>query len=253
MSDTTLYDAMAPTSGSLALAHQRGIRFKVGGVFVNITGDVNNLAWNPTPITVPREVYGNKATPSMDIIGYSFAPTFTVEAVRNPSTKAIAQSWLIDLLDKAFSTGADNKGEFQLFDMLDENVPAFEGTFSVAVAEGATGFADKGIYNFTLTSDGVVDQITSPVAGDGKPIIESVGPALQTVGDQLVLRGYNFGGVTGITVDSQEVTEWRGPEDGLDDNTIVLVIPASVTGAASIVVTNDAGASDPYAYTAATV
>lgn len=250
MSDHTLYDTMARTSGSLALAHQKGIRYKNDAdVYVNITGDVNNLALNPTAITVPSEVYGNKSTPAMDVIGYSFAPTFTVEAIRNPTTKHIAQAWLIELLNKAYSSGADNKAEFQLFDLLDENAPAFEGTFSISVTEGATGYQDKGTYAFTLNSDGVVDQITSPVAGDGTPIVESVGPALQTVGDQLVLRGYNFLGTTGITVDAQAVVEFVI----VDANTIVLVIPASVTGAAPIVVTNAEGAGDSFAYTAVTV
>jgi hypothetical protein len=252
MSDQTLYDTMARTSGSLALAHQKGIRFKnAAGTFINITGDVNNLALNPTPITVPSEVYGNKSTPAMDVIGYSFAPTFTVEAIRDPSTKQIAQAWLIELLSKAFASGAANKGEFQLFDLLDENVPAFEGSFSVSVTEGATGYQDKGTYAFTLNSDGIVDQITSPVAGDGTPLIESVGPAGQAVGEQVVIRGYNFTGTTGITIDAQAVGTATEDFTVVDANTIVATIPATVAGAAEVIVTNAAGASDAFAYTAA--
>lgn len=247
MSDPTLYDTMARTSGSLALAHQQGIRYKNNaGVFVNITGDINNLLINPTPITVASEVYGNKSTPAMDVIGYSFAPTFTVEAIRNPITKHIAQPWLVEMLAKAFATGADNKAEFQLFDLLDENLPAFEGSFSIMVANATPGYQDKGTYAFTLNSDGVIDQITSPVAGDGTPIIESVGPALQTVGDQLVVRGYNFLSATAITIDGVNVVE----RVVVDANTIVFVIPAAVSGAAPIVVTNAAGASTAFAYTA---
>lgn len=252
MSDQTLYDTMARTSGSLALAHQKGIRFKnAAGVFVNITGDVNNLALNPTPITVASEVYGNKSTPAMDVIGYSFAPTFTVEAIRNPITKHIAQAWLIEMLNKAFASGAANKADFQLFDLLDENAPAFEGSFSIMVAEGATGYQDKGTYAFTLNSDGVVDQITSPVAGDGTPILESVGPAGQAVGEQVVIRGYNFLGTTGITIDGQTVGALTEKFSIIDANTIVATIPATVSGASPVIVTNAAGASDAFAYTAA--
>jgi hypothetical protein len=252
MSDQTLYDTMARTSGSLALAHQKGIRYKnAAGVFVNITGDVNNLALNPTPITVASEVYGNKSTPAMDVIGYSFAPTFTVEAIRNPITKHIAQAWLIEMLNKAFATGADNKADFQLFDLLDENAPAFEGSFSIMVAEGATGYQDKGTYAFTLNSDGVVDQITSPVAGTGAPIIESVGPSAQAVGEQVVIRGYNFLGTTGITIDGQAVGTATEDFTVVDANTIVATIPGTVSGAAPVIVTNAVGASDSFAYTAA--
>ena len=248
MSDHTLYDTMARTSGSLALAHQQGIRYKLAGVWVNITGDINNLAPNPTQITVPSEVYGNKSTTSVDVIGHTFAPTFTVEAVRNPVTKHIAQAWLVDMLDKAAKTGADNKGEFQMFDLLDENLPAHEGLFSVMVAPGATGYQDKGTYAFTLQSDGVVDVIASPIAGNGSPLVESAGPALQGVGEQVVIRGYNFLGTSAITIDAQVVVEFSV----IDANTIVAVIPALVTGAAPVVVTNAAGAGGSFAYTAAT-
>lgn len=252
MSDPTLYNTMARTSGSLALAHQQGIRYKNNaGVFVNITGDVNNLLLNPTPITVTSEVYGNKSTPAMDVIGYSFAPTFSVEAIRNPITKHIAQAWLVEMLDKAYKTGADNKAEFQLFDLLDENLPAFEGLFSISVANATPGYQDKGTYAFTLNSDGVVDQITSPVAGTGAPIIESVGPAGQGVGEQVVIRGYNFLGTTGITIDAQAVGAITEKFSIIDANTIVATIPASVSGAAAVIVTNAAGASASFAYTAA--
>jgi len=247
VSDHTLYDTMARTDGSLALAHQKGIRYKLNGVFVNITGDINNLNPNETQVTVPVEVYGNKAASGVEIIGHTFAPTFTVEAIRNPVTKHIAQPWLVDLLDKAAKKGADNKGEFQLFDLLDENLPAHEGTFSIMVAPATTGYQDKGGYAFTLQSDGVVDVIPSPIAGDGSPIIETASPAGQAVGEQIVVRGYNFTGTTGITVDSETVDEFTV----VDANTIVLVIPAAVSGSAPIVVTNASGASDSFAYTAA--
>lgn len=252
MSDHTLYDTMARTSGSLALAHQKGIRYKNdAGVFVNITGDINNLALNPSQQTVPIEVYGNKASSAQETIAYSFAPTFTVEAIRNPVTKHIAQPWLVEMLDKAFKKGDENKAEFQIFDLLDENLPAFEGTFSIMVAENATGYQDKGGYAFTLTSDGPVDQIASPIAGDGSPLIESVGPAGQAVGEQVVIRGYNFLGTTGITIDAQAVGAATEDFTIVDANTIVATIPAAVTGPAPVIVTNAEGASDAFNYTAA--
>lgn len=250
MADTTIYDTTAPSQGSNALAHQRLIRLKLGGVFVNITGDINNLALNPTPITVPREVYGTKGLPSTQIIGYSYGPTFNVEVVRDPVTKQIvaAQAWVKDLVKAAFSTGAANLREFQLFtDALDEDMPVLEGTFSVAYSETNTGYADKGVVTFTLTSDGVVPEIPSPLAGTGEPIIESVSPGGQTVGDQVVIRGHKFTGTSGVTIGAQTVTEFIV----VDNYTIVAVIPASVSGSVPVVVTNAAGASDPAPYTAA--
>jgi hypothetical protein len=251
MSDTTLYDTMAPSEGSVALAHQRLIRLKQGGVFVNITGDVNNLALNPAKIAVPREVYGQKGRTSEDIIGYNYAPTFNVEVVRDPVTKQIvaAQSWFKDLVDAAFSEGAANKREFQLFtDALDEGMPCFEGTFSVAYSEANTGYADKGVVTFTLANDGVVERVEpSPLAGTGEPILESASPAGAAVGDLIKVRGYGLSGMVSATIDGQAVAE----RIVIDDYTVALLVPATVSGSAPIVITNAAGASDPLAYTAA--
>lgn len=251
MADTTLYDTMAPSEGSVALAHQRLIRLKQGGVFVNITGDINNLALNPTKIPVAREVYGQKGRNGEDIIGYNFAPTFNVEVVRDPVTKQIvaAQSWFKDLVVAAFSEGSANKRDFQLFtDALDEDMPVFEGTFSVAYSEANTGFADKGIVTFTLANDGVVDQVTpSPLAGTGEPILETASPAGAAVGDLIKVRGYKLGSMVSATIDGQTVTKRLV----IDDNEVALLVPATVSGSAPIIVTNAVGASDPLPYTAA--
>ncbi|QPZ39699.1 IPT/TIG domain-containing protein [Paramicrobacterium chengjingii] len=249
MADTTLYDTTAPTDGSLALAHQRIIRVKRNGVFENVTGDVNNLALNPTPITVPREVYGTKGRDSTEIIGYNFGPTFAVEAVRDPATKQIivSQPWLAELIRKGYAEGADNRIEAQIFDAFDENLPAFQGQFSVAVAEANTGYADKMVYSFTLTNFGVVDQITSPIVSDGKPVLESALPGGQAAGDQVAVRGYKLTGATGVDFGATAADDFIV----VDDQTIVAVIPTGVSGATTITVTNAAGASETLNYTAA--
>lgn len=249
MADHTLYDTTAPSAGSLALAHQKILRLKQSGAFVNVTGDINNLAGNPTPITVQREVYGTKGRQSQDIIGYNFAPSFSVEGVRDPVTKQLvaAQSWLVDLLNAAYSEGEDNKREFQWFDALDERLPAFEGKFSIAVTDLNTGFADKGGWTFTLTNDGVVRKIESPIASDGSAILESASPSAQAPGDLIVVRGYSLASTVSATIDAIPVAEIRV----VDDNAVVLLIPATVTGSAPIVITNGIGASSPLPYTAA--
>jgi hypothetical protein len=250
MTDQTLYDTTAPSEGSVALAHQRILRLKQAGAFVNITGDINNLALNPTPITVAREVYGTKGRTSQDNTGYNFAPTFDVEVVRDPVTKQIVagQSWVIDLVNAAYSEGGLNKRDFQIItDALDERFPAFEGRFSVAVTEGNTGYADKGILRFKIQNDGVVRRLAeSPIAGDGTPMLESASPAGQAPGDLIVVRGYGLGSMTAATIDGQAVAEFRA----VDDNTAVLLIPTTVSGSAPVIVTNGAGTSEPLPYTA---
>lgn len=251
MSDQTLYETTAPSVGSLALAHQRLLRVKQSGAFVNITGDINNLALNPTPITVQREVYGTKGRQSQDIIGYNFAPTFDVEAVRDPSTKEVvaAQGWLIDLIAAAYSEGGANKRDFQIItDALDDRFPTFEGSFSIAVADVNTGYADKAGYRFTLNNDGIVEKLAaSPIAGTGEPTLESASPTGQAPGDLIVVRGYRLGSTVSATIGGTAVAELRV----VDDNAVVLLIPAAVTGSAPIIVTNDKGASDAMSYQAA--
>ena len=251
MGDRTLYDTTAPSQGSLALAHQRLLRQKVNGVFVNITGDINALALNPSPISVQREVYGTKGKTSTNIIGYNFAPTFNVEVVRDPATDLIvgAQAWLLDLIDAAYSTGGANKREFQIItDAFDERFPAFEGLFSVSVADANNGYADKALLTFTLNNDGDTEKLAvSPIAGDGKPILETASPAGAAVGDLIAVRGYGLASFVSATIDGAAVVESRV----VDDNTVVLQIPATVAGSAPIVITNAQGASTALPYTAA--
>ncbi|MFD4111621.1 IPT/TIG domain-containing protein [Streptomyces sp. NPDC058650] len=246
MADQTMYNTTVPSQGSVALAHERIIRVKRNGVFENITGDVNNLLDTPTPVTVQREVYGTKGTQSSDIIGYNHVITFAVEAVRN-AAGAIVQPWLIALLNAAAAKGASNKVEVQVFDARDDAVPSFQGTFSVSQVPGNTGYADKLVINFTLTSDGVVNLITSPIAGTLVPVLESATPTLQAPGDLIVVRGYKLASTVSATIKAIAVVELRV----VDDNTVVLLIPATVTGSSPIIVTNAAGASTALPYTAA--
>lgn len=247
MSDPSIYDATVPTEGSVALAHQQIIRVKRLGTFENITGDVNNLLDTPTPVTVKREVYGTKGTDSSDVIGYNHVVTFDVEAVRD-ANGAIIQPWLKALIKAGKSKGAANKVDAQVFDALDGSLDATEGSYAVGFVPLNTGYADKGGYKFTLTSDGVVRDVPSPVAGDGKPEIESIPTANgKTTGDQLVIRGYNLDSVTSGTIDGQAIAKITP----IDENTLVIVIPATVAGAAPIILTNPAGASVAFNYTAA--
>lgn len=247
MSDPTLYETTVPSTGALVLAHEKLIRMKVGGVFLNITGDVNNLALNPSEISQQREVYGVKGRPSKQVSAHSFAPSFAVEVVRHPSTKQITQAWVVDLYNAAVSDGLDNLREFQIFtDAFDARMAVFQGMFSVAVADLNTGYADKGGFTFTLSSDGVVERIASPLAGTGVPIIESVTPPAQGPGDLIKVSGYNMSAITAATIDGVTVLE-RLP---IDEFTVALLIPSGVSGAAQVTVTNSLGTSAPFAYTA---
>lgn len=109
-------------------------------------------------------------------------------------------------------------------------------------------------FTFTLYRDTILDKIlyrgqNGPglASATEVPTITAATPSGLTTGDILKITGSRFTGTTAITIDAQNVTEFVVH----DFSTIYALIPAAVSGAANIVVTNAAGASDPYAYTAA--
>lgn len=247
MADLSIYENTAPSAGTLGLAHERILRIKRNGAFENVTGDIDNLLDTATPVTQPRNNYGNKASQSADKLADNYVLTFTVELVRATNGMfVVAQAWAKTLMTAARSKGEANKVEAQWFDAKDDEWPAFQGTFMVEGVEQDVTYSGKRVIAFTLTSDGPVEKITSPIA-TAVPIIETALPSGQTVGDVIYIKGYKFTGTTGVTIDTQNVTELRV----IDDNTIAILIPSSVSGAANIVVTNAAGASSAYAYAAA--
>ncbi|TFC59407.1 MULTISPECIES: hypothetical protein [unclassified Cryobacterium] len=248
MADNSLYETTQQTAGTLALAHEKLLRLKRNGNFENVTGDINNLAGVPSKIVVARENYGNKGRTSESKLGDNWVITFDVEAVRD-DLGAIAQPWLVPLLNVGKATGAANKIDAQLFDAKDPALGAIEGTFTVEVVDFATGFADKGGYKVTLTSDGVVRQVTSPIAGSGAPIIASVLPLNQGAGSNIYVRGGNVSAITAAAVGGVVVPLVGGiSQIPGEPNIVVLELPAGSAGSAPIVLTNANGASVAYPY-----
>jgi hypothetical protein len=246
VADTTIYDSTKQTAGTLALAHEKILRVRRNGTFENITGDLNNLAGVPTPIKAERENYGNKGRTSSNKLGDNWVITCDVEAVRD-NTGAIAQPWLVPLLNIARATGADNKVDAQLFDAKDPALGAIEGSFTVEVVDFATGFADKGGYKFTFTSDAEVRQITSPITGAGTPSIASAQPTAQGASSNVYVRGSNVNAITAATIGGIAATSISQIPG--EPNIVVLELPVGAAGSAPIVVTNAAGASAAYPYT----
>lgn len=248
MTDTTIIDSMVATDGTLGNAYERILRMKRAGVFETILGDANNFNPVPTAITQQREVYGNKGRPAVEKIGDSWVVSFNVELVRNPITKAVAaaQAWLVELVNIANRTGGANKADFQWFDAYDPALPAHEGTFNVVVVDQYTAYNEKAGYTVTLTSDGVVDDITSPIDNNGAPIIESIPtPNGKTAGLSIVVKGYHFDTVTTATIGGVAATEVVH----VDPFTLVLELPAGSAGAVPVIVTNPDGPSDAVNYT----
>ena len=248
MADTTLYDTTVQTDGTLALAHEQILRLKRNGNFENVTGDCNNILDTRTPVKSARENYGNKARDASSKLADNHVITFDAEAVRD-NTGAIAQPWLVPLLNIAKATGSGNKIDAQLFDAKDPALGAIEGTFTVEVAPLKTGYADSGGYKFTLTGDGVIRDIASPIGGSGVPIIASVLPLNQGAGSNIYVRGSNVSAITAATVGGVTVPLVGGiSQIPGETNIVVLELPAGTAGSAPIVLTNAAGAGVAYPY-----
>jgi hypothetical protein len=247
MADRTIYDTTVPSAGSRGMAHQRILRVRYQGAWTNITGDLDNLKTTPSPVAVPSNRYGNKGAQSSQKIADNYVITFGVEAVRGANGMFVAaQAPVRDLLKKGRLTGADNLIDAQWFDALDDDVPAFQGTFRIEWDDANTGYADGAGWAFTLTSVSPVSQITSPIA-TALPLIETVLPTGKTVGDVIYIKGFKFTGTTGVSVDGVNVVKFTV----IDDNTLSVLVPTGVSGASPVIVTNAAGASTAYAYTAA--
>lgn len=246
MADTSLYDSTVQTDGTLALAHEQILRIKRNGNFENVTGDCNNILDTRTPVKATRENYGNKARDASSKLTDNHVITFDAEAVRD-NTGAIAQPWLVPLLNIAKAAGAGNKVDVQLFDAKDPALGAIEGSFSVEVAPLKTGYADSGGYKFTLTGDGVIRDIASPIAGTGAPLIASALPLNAVASANIYVRGSNVNAITAATIGGIAATSISQIPG--EPNIVVLEVPAGSVGSAPIIVTNAVGASTAYAYT----
>lgn len=78
-----------------------------------------------------------------------------------------------------------------------------------------------------------------------EPVVWSVTPAGQSVGDDVAITGQNFTGMTGVTIDGTAVVSPLLANDGL----IIATIPAGASGAADVIVTTADGSSDAVSYT----
>ncbi len=112
----------------------------------------------------PSERYGQKAAQASQKMADNYAVTFGVEAVRNNAGMFVAaQAAIRELLKIGRRTGADNLVDIQWFDALDDDVPAFQGTFRVEWDDANAGYAEA-LAGRSRSQRRPVPQITSPIA-----------------------------------------------------------------------------------------
>lgn len=96
---------------------------------------------------------------------------------------------------------------------------------------------DPAVKSFFMDTDDTAFAASAALSDD--PVIESITPAGQAIGEHVYIEGVRFTGLTGITIDSEAVVSPVLVNDGLIDATI----PAAVTTGVGVdvVVTTDKG------------
>lgn len=119
--------------------------------------------------------------------------------------------------------------------------PSISATLIMAPgAIGGTAGPDLAVGSVTLAS-------SKPVFSDapGVPVIASVTPAGQSVGEQVLISGTGFASMVSGTIDGAAIVNYTV----VDDRNLVATIPAGATGPANVIITNSAGASAALSYT----
>lgn len=142
--------------------------------------------------------------------------------------------------------GEASRLEYRFFDS-NGGPEAFTGFAFTAYKQDSGDWKGLQSATVTLMGDGALSIITNPASGALVPVVRLVTPTGAAVGDLVTIYGENFTGTTGVTIDGATVVKFRVQSD----NQITALVPATVSGAANVIVTNAAGASTAYAYTAA--
>ncbi len=235
------WDTLAPTDGTPGNAYELGLDVFMGAAFVNVP-DITALNPQPQPKTRNRSSYAVKGNPRPNTHRRGMNLSFNVEIVRDPQGQY--QDELNYLLTKAMLLNEDNRVIVRVFDTLGAQF-AFEGEYAVEFSRPSTGDEDAGWFGFTLTGYGEAALIENPVNDEILPGIISATPPGQSVGDELILYGLAFTGMTGVTIDGTAVVT----PQLVDDRHIIAKIPVGATAASPIIVTTADGASAPLSYT----
>lgn len=238
---TADWDTLEPTAGTPGNAYELGLDVYMGAAFINVP-DITALNPQPQPKTRNRSSYAAKGKARPNTYARDMNLSFNVEVVRDEAGQY--QDELQYLLSKSFMLDADNIVIIRVFDTLGAGF-AFEGEYTIEMGRPQTGDEDPGWYSFTLSSVGGVVLIENPVNDDAAPGIVSITPAGQSIGEEVIIKGVGFTGMTGITIDGAAVVT----PTLVDDRHIIAKIPVGAAGPAPVIVTTADGPSTALSYT----
>lgn len=139
--------------------------------------------------------------------------------------------------------GVANAAEIRYYEMEPggPRIQAYQGTAAVGWSENDGDMKALSMAAVTLSGQGALNVITHPDTVPSIPVVVSVTPSTAgTAGGTLAtIKGDNFTGVTAVTIGGTAVTA----RTLVDDETLVVIVPAHASGAAAVVVTNATGPS----------
>lgn len=218
---------------------------KIAGVYTTIRG-VRSLDLPPvTAEMADSSSFENDGYASNETVAGSWSATIGIWRRKDDAGAYFAEHESIRLAAFGLFNGV-NRLEYRFFDK-DGGPEAWHGFAYTTWKQDSGDWKALQPITITLAGDGPMDIITNPAVGSQIPLVVSADPTAQTAGNQITIRGNNFTGTTGITVNA--VAVGTGKFTVLSDNTIVAIIPAGTAGAGNIIVTNAAGPSASFTYT----
>ena len=263
-----MYSPNLPAGSSLGKSYEYGFDVYSGpGVDAMAADDASplwlavrralNIAPNMTPVQQTAQTYDDLGSQNNDTVAWNF--TLGASAFVNRSTST---GLMVPELQAIYDRMGDTKGEDAKIGIRwyhkpsDGSAPnpreSWKGLATVAPTRGnVTPDGANELSNITFTGTGPAVRSTYVFDGwadaDSDPVIVSVTPAGQSVGEQVTITGSNFVGVTGITIDGVAVP--AGTFTVIGTTTIVAEIPATAAGPSPVIVTTAAGPSNTVSYT----
>lgn len=211
----------------------------------------------PTQVTRDQQTMDDNANPNQAVVGYGVA----LAATARLATALASGLYLpeIEVLDtKSRQPDPFNKAHVRWYHKpksagVAPHPVAFEAWVSVAQTPPTTGTvgATSDIVH-TLTTQGTILEIANPYAGAGvavAPVVSSVSPEGRGIGEIVTIAGSGFTAAATVTIDGVALTpaeiSYIGP------NRLDVIIPATAAGAADVIVTTTAGASNAVSYAVA--
>lgn len=259
------YSPTLPAGSTLGKSFEYGVDVFDGTAAESLTALATDPRWLPirralnvvpamTPITQPAQSYDDKGSPNDDVSAWSWTLGMAAFVNRSattgepvPELKVIQGRYGDKIADAA------KVGVRYYHKPADGSTPdpaeAFQGIATVAYTRnnaGPEGTNEQ--WGITLTGVGYATRIANPFTGwadnTDTPVIATVLPAGQSVGEQVTITGQGFTGTTGVTIDTLPAEFTL-----VSDATIVAVIPATAAGASPVIVTDANGASNTVNYT----